>query len=129
MKRPPLYTVLERTGFRRWFPALYRMELRNLERIPATGAAILVATVKQQRRAGLCERGGNALAQSVGRAGDQDLLLGYRSHQFRAAQRAQPSSTVPGSRSLGSSASISTAPRTTTPRPKVTSPWTTSRSA
>ncbi len=38
-----LYDVLERTGFRRLATALYRVELRGAERIPATGGVILVA--------------------------------------------------------------------------------------
>jgi 1-acyl-sn-glycerol-3-phosphate acyltransferase len=37
------YDVLERTGFRRLATALYRVELRGMERIPATGGVILVA--------------------------------------------------------------------------------------
>ncbi len=43
MKRPPLYTLLETTGFRWWFAHLYRVELRDRDRIPATGPVILVA--------------------------------------------------------------------------------------
>ena len=43
MKRPPLYTLLELTGFRVWFRRLYRIELRNSGRIPAAGPLILVA--------------------------------------------------------------------------------------
>ncbi len=43
MKRPPLYTLLEWTGFRVWFGRLYRVEVRNPERIPARGPVILVA--------------------------------------------------------------------------------------
>jgi 1-acyl-sn-glycerol-3-phosphate acyltransferase len=43
MKRPPLYTLFEWTAFRWWFRRLYRVELRNPERIPATGPVILVA--------------------------------------------------------------------------------------
>ncbi len=43
MRRPVLYSVLERTAFRIWFRALYRVELRNCDRIPATGPVILVA--------------------------------------------------------------------------------------
>ena len=43
MKRPPLYTLLEWTGFRFWFGHLYRVELRGVERIPAEGPVILVA--------------------------------------------------------------------------------------
>jgi 1-acyl-sn-glycerol-3-phosphate acyltransferase len=43
MKRPPLYTVLELTGFRVWFRWLYRIELQNTARIPAAGPLILVA--------------------------------------------------------------------------------------
>jgi 1-acyl-sn-glycerol-3-phosphate acyltransferase len=38
-----LYDVLERTGFRRLITALYRVELRGAERVPATGGVILVA--------------------------------------------------------------------------------------
>lgn len=37
------YDVLERTGFRRLATALYHVELRGTERIPATGGVILVA--------------------------------------------------------------------------------------
>lgn len=37
------YDVLERTGFRRLATALYRVELRGTERIPATGGVLLVA--------------------------------------------------------------------------------------
>ena len=43
MKRPPLYTLLEVTGFRRWFARLYRLELHHGERVPASGPVILVA--------------------------------------------------------------------------------------
>jgi 1-acyl-sn-glycerol-3-phosphate acyltransferase len=43
MKRAPLYTAIELTGFRHWFRWLYRIELRNPERVPATGPVILVA--------------------------------------------------------------------------------------
>lgn len=43
MKRPPLYTLLELTGFRVWFRRLYRIELRSVGRIPASGPVILVA--------------------------------------------------------------------------------------
>ena len=43
MKRPPLYTFLEWTAFRVWFRGLYRVEVRNPERIPADGPVILVA--------------------------------------------------------------------------------------
>lgn len=43
MKRAPLYTVFERIGFRPFFRTLYRMELRNTDRIPSTGPVILVA--------------------------------------------------------------------------------------
>jgi 1-acyl-sn-glycerol-3-phosphate acyltransferase len=43
MKRPPLYTLIEATGFRFWFARLYRVELRGCERIPAVGPVILVA--------------------------------------------------------------------------------------
>ena len=43
MKRPILYSLFEHTGFRVWFRALYRVELRDCDRIPATGAVILVA--------------------------------------------------------------------------------------
>src|SRR5579872_5757188 len=43
MKRPPLYTVFEWTLFRHWFARLYRVELRNADRIPASGPVILVA--------------------------------------------------------------------------------------
>ncbi len=43
MSRPPLYSVFEWTGFRFWFARLYRVELRNPERIPAHGPVILVA--------------------------------------------------------------------------------------
>ncbi len=43
MKRPPLYTLFEWTLFRHWFARLYRVELRNPERIPKTGPVILVA--------------------------------------------------------------------------------------
>lgn len=38
-----LYEVLERIGFRRLATALYRVELRGAERIPATGGVLLVA--------------------------------------------------------------------------------------
>lgn len=41
--RPPLYTLLERIGFRRFLSTLYRVELHGTERIPASGPAILVA--------------------------------------------------------------------------------------
>jgi len=43
VKRPILYSVLEHTAFRVWFRALYRVELRDCERIPETGPVILVA--------------------------------------------------------------------------------------
>ena len=43
MRRPPLYTLFEYTGFRHWFAALYRVDLRNADRIPTTGGVILVA--------------------------------------------------------------------------------------
>jgi 1-acyl-sn-glycerol-3-phosphate acyltransferase len=43
MRRAPLYTLLERIHFRRWFARLYRVELRGAEQIPATGPVILVA--------------------------------------------------------------------------------------
>jgi 1-acyl-sn-glycerol-3-phosphate acyltransferase len=43
MKRPPLYTLLEVTGFRFWFARLYRVEVHGGERIPAEGGVILVA--------------------------------------------------------------------------------------
>ena len=43
MKRPPLYELLERTGFRNWFGALYRVEIRGADRIPAGGGVVLVA--------------------------------------------------------------------------------------
>lgn len=43
MKRPPLYTLFEWTFFRHWFARLYRVELSNPERVPATGPVILVA--------------------------------------------------------------------------------------
>jgi 1-acyl-sn-glycerol-3-phosphate acyltransferase len=43
MKRPPLYTLFELTGFRWWFRRLYRVQIRGAERIPQTGPAILVA--------------------------------------------------------------------------------------
>ncbi|HUK45630.1 MAG TPA: lysophospholipid acyltransferase family protein [Gaiellaceae bacterium] len=43
MKRPPLYTLFELIGFRHWFAWLYRVEIRNPERIPETGPVILVA--------------------------------------------------------------------------------------
>jgi 1-acyl-sn-glycerol-3-phosphate acyltransferase len=43
MKRPPLYTLLEVTWFRRWFARLYRLELHHGERVPASGPVILVA--------------------------------------------------------------------------------------
>ena len=38
-----LYTVLERTGFRRLAGRLYNVELSGVERIPSSGPAILVA--------------------------------------------------------------------------------------
>ena len=38
-----LYTVLERTGFRRLAGRLYSVELSGVERIPSSGPAILVA--------------------------------------------------------------------------------------
>jgi 1-acyl-sn-glycerol-3-phosphate acyltransferase len=41
--RPPLYTVFEWIGFRPFFRHLYRIEITGSERIPAHGAAILVA--------------------------------------------------------------------------------------
>jgi 1-acyl-sn-glycerol-3-phosphate acyltransferase len=43
MKRPPLYTLFEWIRFRRWFARLYRVDLRDAERIPASGPVILVA--------------------------------------------------------------------------------------
>jgi 1-acyl-sn-glycerol-3-phosphate acyltransferase len=43
MKRPLLYTLIEWTRFRWWFKHLYRMELYGTDRIPKTGAVILVA--------------------------------------------------------------------------------------
>ncbi|HEY4347305.1 MAG TPA: lysophospholipid acyltransferase family protein [Gaiellaceae bacterium] len=43
MKRPPLYNLLEWTLFRAWFGRLYRVEIRNPERVPAAGPVILVA--------------------------------------------------------------------------------------
>lgn len=43
MKRPPLYTLFERLGFRPFFRTLYRMELHGTERIPRSGPVILVA--------------------------------------------------------------------------------------
>ena len=43
MKRPPLYTLLERTAFRFWFARLYRVVLRDTQRIPSKGPVILVA--------------------------------------------------------------------------------------
>jgi 1-acyl-sn-glycerol-3-phosphate acyltransferase len=43
MNRPPLYTILELVAFRHWFARIYRVQLTNRERIPATGAVILVA--------------------------------------------------------------------------------------
>jgi 1-acyl-sn-glycerol-3-phosphate acyltransferase len=43
LKRPPLYTLLEFTGFRVWFRRLYRIELLNTRCIPAVGPLILVA--------------------------------------------------------------------------------------
>jgi 1-acyl-sn-glycerol-3-phosphate acyltransferase len=43
LKRPPLYTLFEWVRFRSWFSRLYRLEVSNPERIPATGPVILVA--------------------------------------------------------------------------------------
>jgi 1-acyl-sn-glycerol-3-phosphate acyltransferase len=43
MRRPPLYTFLEVTRFRAWFSRLYRVQVENSERIPSSGAVILVA--------------------------------------------------------------------------------------
>ena len=43
MKRPPLYTLFEWIRFRRWFARLYRVDLRDADRIPASGPVILVA--------------------------------------------------------------------------------------
>ena len=43
MKRPPLYTVFELIRFRVWFAWIYRVEVRNPERIPITGPVLLVA--------------------------------------------------------------------------------------
>jgi 1-acyl-sn-glycerol-3-phosphate acyltransferase len=43
MKRPPLYHLSELIAFRHWFARLYRVELRNRDRIPANGPVILVA--------------------------------------------------------------------------------------
>ena len=43
MRRPPLYTLLERIGFRPFAKRLYRIELSGAERIPAEGGVILVA--------------------------------------------------------------------------------------
>jgi 1-acyl-sn-glycerol-3-phosphate acyltransferase len=43
MPRPPLYTVLELTGFRFLMRSLYRIEIRGAERVPSTGAVILAA--------------------------------------------------------------------------------------
>ena len=43
MKRPPLYTIFELIAFRHWFARLYRVEVRDRARIPATGPVILVA--------------------------------------------------------------------------------------
>src|SRR6266516_695880 len=43
MKRPPLYELLERTGFRTFWSWLYRVELRNADRIPLEGPVILAA--------------------------------------------------------------------------------------
>jgi 1-acyl-sn-glycerol-3-phosphate acyltransferase len=43
VKRPPLYTLLERTGFRFFYSRLYRIELRGHDRIPTEGGVILVA--------------------------------------------------------------------------------------
>jgi 1-acyl-sn-glycerol-3-phosphate acyltransferase len=40
---PPLYRVLVLTGFRFWFRHLYRVELRDVGRIPSQGPAIVVA--------------------------------------------------------------------------------------
>jgi 1-acyl-sn-glycerol-3-phosphate acyltransferase len=43
VKRPPLYTLLERIGFRRFFGRLYRVQVLGAERIPASGGVILAA--------------------------------------------------------------------------------------
>jgi 1-acyl-sn-glycerol-3-phosphate acyltransferase len=43
MKRAPLYTLLERIGFRHWFARIYRIEPEHRERIPAAGPVLLVA--------------------------------------------------------------------------------------
>ena len=43
MKRPFLYSILEWTAFRFWFRHLYRVELRDTEKMPAAGPVILVA--------------------------------------------------------------------------------------
>jgi 1-acyl-sn-glycerol-3-phosphate acyltransferase len=43
MKRPPLYALLDVTGFRLLMRTLYRIEIRGAERVPATGAVILAA--------------------------------------------------------------------------------------
>jgi 1-acyl-sn-glycerol-3-phosphate acyltransferase len=40
---PPLYELLERIRFRQWFGRLYRVEIRDAERIPADGGVVLVA--------------------------------------------------------------------------------------
>ncbi len=43
MRRPPLYALLERIHFRRWFARLYRVDLLCADRIPTSGPVILVA--------------------------------------------------------------------------------------
>lgn len=43
MKRPPLYTFFELIGFRHWLAWIYRVEVSDRDRIPASGPVILVA--------------------------------------------------------------------------------------
>ena len=43
MKRPPLYTFLERIGFRPWARTVYRISIEGAERVPKTGPVILIA--------------------------------------------------------------------------------------
>jgi 1-acyl-sn-glycerol-3-phosphate acyltransferase len=42
MRRPLFYAIFDTIGFRWWFPRIYRLDLRGVERVPE-GPAILVA--------------------------------------------------------------------------------------
>jgi 1-acyl-sn-glycerol-3-phosphate acyltransferase len=43
MKRPPLYTFLERIGFRPWARTVYRISIEGAERVPKTGPVLLIS--------------------------------------------------------------------------------------